>query len=122
MDEAAGVLGAAIAGLIGTLSVRRVVVVGSMTAFGELWIEVVRASARGRALPLLAGRTDIEIGRMGDDAVLLGATALLLTRELGLLLLPDPAQAPHEGVHPDTERIGRPHMTEEVTRARPSVA
>lgn len=87
--EAARFLGTALAGLIGALSVRRIVIVGSATVLGESWLEVVRATVRSRALPLLAAETSIEIGRVDADAVVLGASALLLTRELGLLLLPE---------------------------------
>lgn len=86
--DAARFLGTALAGLVGALSVRRIVVVGSMAVLGEPWLETVRATVRSRALPLLAVDTSIEIGRVDADAVVLGASALLLTRELGLLLLP----------------------------------
>lgn len=87
--EAARLLGAALAGLVGALSVRRIVLVGSVTVLGDPWLEVVRATMRSRVLPLLAAETSIEIGGVDADAVVLGASALLLTRELGLLLLPE---------------------------------
>jgi len=35
---------------------------------------------------MLADATSIEIGRLGGDLVVLGAAALLMTRELGLAL------------------------------------
>jgi N-acetylglucosamine repressor len=89
---AARFLGTALAGLVGALSVRRIVVVGSLAVLGEPWLETVRASVRSRVLPLLAVDTSIEIGRVDADAVVLGASALLLTRELGLLLLPEAKQ------------------------------
>jgi N-acetylglucosamine repressor len=87
--DAARFLGTALAGLVGALGVRRIVVVGSLAVLGEPWLETVRATVRSRVLPLLALETSIEIGRVDADAVVLGATALLLTRELGLLLLPE---------------------------------
>lgn len=77
-------LGRAIGSLIGTLSIRHVVLVGEMTRFGEPWLTAVRREAHRSALAILADSTTIEIGRPGDDLVVLGAAALLMTRELGL--------------------------------------
>ena len=81
-----GTSGARSAGLIGTLSIHRVVLVGEMTRFGEPWLGAVRREAHRSALAMLADATTIEIGRLGDDLVVLGAAALLMTRELGLAL------------------------------------
>ncbi len=82
--EAGHALGIAIGGLIGALNVERIVLVGSVAALGEPWLQAVRDSACRLALPLLARDTSIEIGRVNEDVVLRGASALLLTRELGL--------------------------------------
>jgi hypothetical protein len=49
-------LGRTIGGLIGTLSIRHVVLVGEMTAFGEPWLTAVRREAHRSALALLAMR------------------------------------------------------------------
>jgi hypothetical protein len=57
-----------------------------MTGFGEAWLTAVRREAHRSALALLADETRIEVGRLGDDLVVLGAAALLMTRELGLAL------------------------------------
>jgi predicted NBD/HSP70 family sugar kinase len=77
-------LGAAIASLTGALDVRRIVVLGSATVLGEPWLEAMRDEARRRTLATLARETEIVNGGAGDDAVLLGTCAMLLTRELGL--------------------------------------
>jgi len=37
-------------------------------------------------LPILARETTVEIGRLHEDGVILGASALLMTGELGLSL------------------------------------
>ncbi|HEX8026267.1 MAG TPA: ROK family protein, partial [Candidatus Limnocylindrales bacterium] len=79
-------LGSAIAWLIGVLNIERLVLVGSATEFGEPWLAAVREAMAGAALGLLAQATTVEIGRLGDDGVVLGASALLMTRELGLSL------------------------------------
>ena len=85
--DAARHFGRAIAGLVGALNVRRIVVVGTVTAFGDPWLEVVRHEARERSLPLLGRETDVEFGIAREDVVVLGASALLMTRELGLSLV-----------------------------------
>ena len=77
-------IGAAIAGLTGALDVRHITIVGSVTALGEPWFEAIREEAGRRSLGPLARETQIIDGGTGEDVTLLGACALLLTRELGL--------------------------------------
>jgi predicted NBD/HSP70 family sugar kinase len=86
---AARFLGRAIAGLIGVLDVERIVLHGSVTELGSLWLQTVRDEAHRRTLRLLSGYVSIELaGSMGDpgDLVLTGASAVLLTAQLGLAL------------------------------------
>ncbi|HEV8489494.1 MAG TPA: ROK family transcriptional regulator [Candidatus Limnocylindrales bacterium] len=78
-------LGQAVAGLIGALNVHRIVLLGSVAALGDAWLAAVRDEATRRALGMLAGQTRIELGRTAEDVVVLGASALLMTRELGLV-------------------------------------
>ncbi len=85
--EAGERLGVAVSGLIGALDVHRIVLAGTMAAFGEPWLDAVRASLRRGALPALARQVQLELGGI-DDIVILGASALLMTRELGLNLRP----------------------------------
>jgi predicted NBD/HSP70 family sugar kinase len=80
-------LGAALGALVGALHVRRIVLAGTMTAFGDEWLKAVSTAAAGHALAALSDDTTFEIGRM-DDIVVLGASALLMTRELGMTLRP----------------------------------
>jgi predicted NBD/HSP70 family sugar kinase len=84
--EAARFIGGSIAGLIGALNIGRVVIDGPVTAFGEEWIEAVGDEARRRALGLLTADTEIAFGQLAPNVVVLGASALLITRELGLSL------------------------------------
>ena len=77
-------VGAAIASLTGALDVRHITVIGSMTQLGAPWLDAVRDEAARRSLGPLARETRIEDGGTGEDVTLLGACALLLTRELGL--------------------------------------
>jgi predicted NBD/HSP70 family sugar kinase len=78
-------LGQSIAALIGAINIGRVVLLGSVTALGEPWLTAVRDEASRRSLRLLADDTRIEIGRPVDNVVILGAAALLMTRELALV-------------------------------------
>jgi predicted NBD/HSP70 family sugar kinase len=84
--EAAPPLGRVLAAMIGTLGARDIVLIGPMTDFGQPWLDAVRAEAKRSALPLLIERSNIHFGRTGDDAVVLGAAAMLMTSELGLAL------------------------------------
>lgn len=87
-------LGMAVAWLVGALNIDRVVLVGGAAQFGEPWLAAVRETMQGGALGILVSETTVEIGALHDDGVLLGASALLMTRELGLSLAgipPDPS-------------------------------
>ena len=78
-------LGRTLGTLIGTLGIRHMLLVGEMTRFGEPWLTTVRREAHRSALAMLADETRIEIGRLESDLVVLGAAALLMTHELGLV-------------------------------------
>jgi predicted NBD/HSP70 family sugar kinase len=80
-------LGQAVGALIGALNVRRIVLAGSMAAFGGPWLAAVREAAGASALAALTEDTTLELGGI-EDIVVLGASALLMTRELGLTLRP----------------------------------
>jgi predicted NBD/HSP70 family sugar kinase len=90
-DQALGIvrasgraLGGAIAHLVGALDIRHITVVGTATTLGEPWLEAIRQEATSRSLAATGQETTIEDGGTGEDVTLLGACALLLTRELGL--------------------------------------
>ncbi len=82
--EAGRYLGRMLGHLVGTLDIHDIVLIGSMTAFGEPWLDAVRQEAQRSALPLLVDETRIGFGHLGSDIVELGAAALLMTSELGL--------------------------------------
>jgi N-acetylglucosamine repressor len=86
VEDAARQLGRALAALVGGVNVRRIRIVGSVYAFGDPWLEIVRREIRSHAMPLLAQETEVEFGQTQEHVVALGAGALLLTRELGLSL------------------------------------
>lgn len=79
-------LGMAVANLVGTLNVSRIVITGEIAGFRPALLEVIRQEMLRRSLPALAQDTRIELADWNPDAVILGASALLLTHELGLSL------------------------------------
>ena len=78
-------LGRAIAALIGTLDIHEIALLGTVTTLGDTWIDAVRDEATRRSFGLLTRDTRIGIGGTPEDVVLLGASALLMARELGLV-------------------------------------
>ncbi|HET9851959.1 MAG TPA: ROK family transcriptional regulator [Candidatus Limnocylindrales bacterium] len=77
-------LGQVVAGMIGVLDVERIVLHGSVAGLGAEWLDAVRDEAARRSLALLARETRIELADPAQDLVVKGASALLLTSELGL--------------------------------------
>jgi len=109
--RAARELGIALGWLIGALNVERIVLVGGVAEFGESWLAAVRETMQASTLKILADETTVEIGRLHADGVLLGATALLMTRALGLSLAglpPDPAEDADSAAEPGLDALGVP--------------
>ncbi len=80
-------LGRAVAALVGALDIHEIVVHGPVAELGAPWLEAIRDEATRRSLPLLADRIQVREARIAADEVVLGASALLMTRELGLSLV-----------------------------------
>lgn len=83
--EAGRYLGIAIANLVGALNLHCVLIAGSLARFGETLLLPIREEIRRRVLPAFANQTQVEIAGSGADIVILGAAALLLTHELGVV-------------------------------------
>jgi predicted NBD/HSP70 family sugar kinase len=85
--EAAGrALGAVLAALTGVLDIHRIVLLGSVSDLGEPWLRAVRGEALSRSLGPVGRATDIDLVRPSVNEVVLGASALLITNELGLVV------------------------------------
>jgi N-acetylglucosamine repressor len=84
VHRAARALGIAAANLVSVLSIKRILIAGSVTCFGSILLDEVRATMLQRSLALVASETEVEISTMGPDMVILGASGLVLTQELGL--------------------------------------
>ncbi len=78
-------LGLVVANMVGVLNIQRIVIAGSLARFGQPLLEPVRQEMKQRSLAALANETHIEIANLGVDIVIMGAAALLLTYELGLV-------------------------------------
>jgi hypothetical protein len=76
-----------VASLVGALDIHEIVVHGPVADLGEPWIAAVRDEATRRSLPLLSGSIEVRPARIAANEVVLGASALLMTRELGLSLV-----------------------------------
>jgi N-acetylglucosamine repressor len=70
-------MGMAISSLIGTLDIKKIVLIGDMTRFGLPWLEAIQVIISQATLPRLAQETQIEIGQLGEDNIILGASAML---------------------------------------------
>jgi N-acetylglucosamine repressor len=69
-------LGIAISNLVGTLNIHRVVLEGDMTRFGTAWLDRIRTVMMDYSLDRLLDTTRVEIGQLGENAILLGAAAV----------------------------------------------
>ena len=76
--EAGRYLGLAVGSLVGTLNIAKIVLIGDMTCFGQPWLHTIQETFMKSALSKLAQATQVEIGHLGRNAVVLGASASLL--------------------------------------------
>ncbi len=84
VTTAAEALGRAVAYIVGILNVRRILLVGTLTHFGQVWFDAVQQAIYCHTMPALAADIDVSLGQLDENVVTLGASALLLTNELGL--------------------------------------
>ncbi len=70
-------MGRAISSLVGTLNIKKIIITGDMTSFGESWLAVIQSTLVKTALSSLARDTWVEIGQLGENSIVLGASAML---------------------------------------------
>jgi N-acetylglucosamine repressor len=85
IEKAGHYLGVALANVIGTLNIQKIVLTGDMTRFGEKWLNTVSTSMQTGALSRMAEDTKLEIGKLDYRACILGASAFLLLDDYSLL-------------------------------------
>ena len=78
-------LSISVAHLVAVLNIPLIVLTGSVSRFGNSLVASIQAGLEQRSLPSLAQRTKVELGALGEDMVMLGAAALLLSNELGVV-------------------------------------
>jgi glucokinase len=88
VDETVTILSIAVANLACTLDPERIVISGELAAFGDLFIEPIRARLQG-ALPVVP---DIVLSELKIDAPILGAVVTVLRETSGALTV-QPARA-----------------------------
>ena len=70
-------MGLAISSLVGTLNIQKIVLTGDMTRFGAPWLEEIQETIARTMLSRLAQDTQVEIGQLGVNNIILGASAML---------------------------------------------
>ncbi len=83
--EAGHYLGVALANLVGALNVQTVQIAGTLAQFGEALLVPARSAMQERCLDSLGQETHVELASLGADIVILGAAALVLSNELGIV-------------------------------------
>ena len=82
--EAGAHLGQVISHLVGGLNIDHIVIAGSMARFGDALIRPIQEYVGSHSLRALAENARVEASELGQDIVILGAAALLLSQELQL--------------------------------------
>ena len=77
VSESARYMGLAISSLVGILNIHKIVLSGDMTAFGKPWLAGIIETMRHTALSRSVQDTQVEFGLLGEDAVVLGSTAIM---------------------------------------------
>ncbi|MCB8987710.1 MAG: ROK family transcriptional regulator [Ardenticatenaceae bacterium] len=85
VQRAAQALGQIIAGLIGSLNVRHIILAGSAVDLGAAYRQAVAAAAHQHVMPALAAHAQIDFSTLGRDIVILGCSAMILHEELGII-------------------------------------
>jgi predicted NBD/HSP70 family sugar kinase len=83
--QVASYLSIAIGNLVGVLNIPLVVLTGTVARFGDSLAQPIRSEIRQRSLATLAVRTTVRVSELGQEIIMRGAAALLLTNELGVV-------------------------------------
>lgn len=84
VKTAGSYLGQALITVVGLLNPKEIILTGSMVRLGDMFLSEVRRTVEEGAFAYIAKHTDVTLTSLGDDAILLGAGAMLLEKELGL--------------------------------------
>jgi predicted NBD/HSP70 family sugar kinase len=87
-------IGIALAGLVNIFNPSLILLDGSMARAGEFLLEPIRQGIARRSLAASSAATRIEMARLGDNAIALGAVAKVIEAAFGppsLTTMPDPS-------------------------------
>jgi N-acetylglucosamine repressor len=70
-------MGMAISSLVGTLDIQKIVLMGDMTRFGQPWLDAIQEMISQTTLSRMGQKTQLEIGQLGGNSIILGASAML---------------------------------------------
>jgi hypothetical protein len=70
-------MGLAIAGMVETLNIQKIVLSGDITWFGRPYLDQVQATISNNTLSGLARGTYVEFGQLDENGIILGASASL---------------------------------------------
>jgi predicted NBD/HSP70 family sugar kinase len=85
LDQAGHHLGLALATLVGALDLSEIVLSGPMDLLDDRFRIAALETIRHRTFPAVGQHVNARFSSLGDDGVLLGAAALVLRRELGVV-------------------------------------
>ncbi len=84
IQEGGRYLGVAVANLVSILNVHRIAISGQTVEFDQIFLDAVRAEVRRRSLSLMSSEMQIVNSALGPDIVILGLSAQILSKEMGL--------------------------------------
>jgi predicted NBD/HSP70 family sugar kinase len=85
IDDTARNLGRVLSTTVAILDIHRVVISGIVSSLGDPFLDRLRDEIDRAVLPALAAKLDLCYGRTGDRAVRMGAAALVVNQELGVV-------------------------------------
>jgi predicted NBD/HSP70 family sugar kinase len=85
IDDTARNLGRVLSTTVAILDIHKVVLSGIVSALGDPFLDRLRRQIDGAVLPTLASKFELCYGHTGDRAVRMGAAALVVSQELGVV-------------------------------------
>ena len=78
-------MGTAVAFLIGILNVKHIIISGELTRLGDSFLQAVKTAVVQQVLPSMAAETTIQYATVSENIILLGASAFVLDKQLGVI-------------------------------------
>lgn len=79
-QETGEYIGIALAGIVNVLNPQLIVIGGGIAKAGDLLMNSIRATVKRRAMPVAREKVQIKFSKLGNDAGILGAAALIINR------------------------------------------